>query len=325
MKVAVGHHDVCFDGIASAALFTVLHRAVAGAGHDYEYVGLVHGPDKSGGPKGLSGDATAIVDYRFFPGLDWWFDHHRTAFERPGDEDAFRAGAAGKPWYWDPDEKSCAMLIARTGREKYGVDWSRHEELIERAHVFDGALFATAEEAADVSSPAARIRMVIEGGRDHALRLRILRGFVEGSIADVANLPEVKKVADRLAEVEVKARAIVESSGAAHGPKGEVVVLDLVGRIEEGFSKFHSYAAYPKAHYMISILGGAERTKIGIGFSPWCGAERTHDVSAICRRFGGGGHPVVGAITLPPGQADRARRLVDGIVSELLGGAPATA
>ena len=36
---------------------------------------------------------------------------------------------------------------------------------------------------------------------------------------------------------------------------------------------------------------------------------RTHDIARLCQRYGGGGHPVVGAVTLPPGQPDEARRI----------------
>jgi nanoRNase/pAp phosphatase (c-di-AMP/oligoRNAs hydrolase) len=36
---------------------------------------------------------------------------------------------------------------------------------------------------------------------------------------------------------------------------------------------------------------------------------RTHDISAICQRYGGGGHPAVGAVSLPAGRAEEARRI----------------
>ena len=40
-------------------------------------------------------------------------------------------------------------------------------------------------------------------------------------------------------------------------------------------------------------------------------------LAAICERFGGGGHPVVGAVSLPAGQIDRAREIARLISAEL--------
>ncbi len=320
MKVLVGHHDYCFDGVASAALFTRLHRHVEGGGHDYAYLGLSHGPQKNWNESMLTGEINAVVDYRFLasPRLDWWFDHHRTAFEEPGEEEAFRADRSGRKFF-DPDSKSCAMLIARVGREKFGMDWTFQRDLIERAHVIDGALYPTAEEAADCETPASRLRMVLEGARDRALVETILRGWIEAPLDEVAKLPDVTRAADRLAEHEKKARGVVRTSGHAAGGDGEVVVVDLFGKLDEGFSKFYAYAEFPGASYILTLTGSASRTKIGLGFSPWCGRERLHDISAICRRYGGGGHPVVGAVSFPPG-ADgqaRAREVAAEIVAEL--------
>jgi len=48
---------------------------------------------------------------------------------------------------------------------------------------------------------------------------------------------------------------------------------------------------------------------------------RSHDIASICARYGGGGHPVVGAISLPPDQLERAREVAREIVLELGGGA----
>ena len=44
---------------------------------------------------------------------------------------------------------------------------------------------------------------------------------------------------------------------------------------------------------------------------------RTHDISKICERYGGGGHPVVGAVSVPEGEVARARQISTEIVAEL--------
>jgi len=44
---------------------------------------------------------------------------------------------------------------------------------------------------------------------------------------------------------------------------------------------------------------------------------RTHKINEICERYGGGGHPVVGAVSLPRAELERARTIAAEIVAEL--------
>ena len=66
-------------------------------------------------PDFFDGDENACVDFRYSqdPRLTWWFDHHASAFQLPGDEDHFRADATGRKFY-DPKAKSCTKFLADT-------------------------------------------------------------------------------------------------------------------------------------------------------------------------------------------------------------------
>jgi hypothetical protein len=74
---------------------------------------------------------------------------------------------------------------------------------------------------------------------------------------------------------------------------------------------------FPGCRYTVGLTGGASRVKISVGSNPWPPTPRTHNIAAICERYGGGGHPVVGAVSLPPGDVDRARTIAREIVAEL--------
>ncbi len=50
-----------------------------------------------------------------------------------------------------------------------------------------------------------------------------------------------------------------------------------------------------------------KRAKVSVGSNPWARPPRAHDISSICERYGGGGHPVVGAVSLAPDRLDEAR------------------
>jgi nanoRNase/pAp phosphatase (c-di-AMP/oligoRNAs hydrolase) len=67
----------------------------------------------------------------------------------------------------------------------------------------------------------------------------------------------------------------------------------------------------------VAVTAGKQRAKVSVGSNPWAPVPRTHDISAICARYGGGGHPVVGAVSLPPGEVERARVIAREIVGML--------
>src|SRR4051812_29276126 len=102
MKMKVLFHDSCFDGAASAAVFSRFYREKVNPTAELVYEGLSH---KAGGqpidPAAFSGDENAIVDFRYSqdPRLTWWFDHHQSAFQQAGDEAHFRADRSGHKFH----------------------------------------------------------------------------------------------------------------------------------------------------------------------------------------------------------------------------------
>jgi nanoRNase/pAp phosphatase (c-di-AMP/oligoRNAs hydrolase) len=57
--------------------------------------------------------------------------------------------------------------------------------------------------------------------------------------------------------------------------------------------------------------------KISVGWNPWSRKTRTHNLAKICERYGGGGHPVVAAISLNPDALETARSIAREIAEEL--------
>ena len=53
------------------------------------------------------------------------------------------------------------------------------------------------------------------------------------------------------------------------------------------------------------------------GSNPWTPQEPKHNLASICERYGGGGHPRVGAISFEPGALEQARKVAQEIVAEL--------
>ena len=88
-----------------------------------------------------------------------------------------------------------------------------------------------------------------------------------------------------------------------------VVVTNLIPDGIAALNKFIVYHLHPEARYSVTLLATAERYKISVGSNPWAPVPRTHDIAKLCEKHGGGGHPAVGAISLPKDDQAKAERL----------------
>src|ERR1041385_3728295 len=168
MKLRILHHDHCFDGFASAAVFSRFFSEIINAAAEIDYNGLAHKPDQKFIEEELfDGDENAIVDFKYSPSnkLTWWFDHHQSAFLSEQDEKHYRTGTWPTKFY-DPNYKSCTKFIADTASSKYGFNPSDLSELIHWADVIDGAQYEDARTAVELNAPALQLMLTIEASRD---------------------------------------------------------------------------------------------------------------------------------------------------------------
>src|SRR5262249_1297570 len=100
---------------------------------------------------------------------------------------------------------------------------------------------------------------------------------------------------------------------------GRVVFVDMTNEPLESVGKFVTYGLYPDAVY--SVIVGLMKTsiKISVRYNPRSGRRCDVDVSAICGRYGGGGHKVVGAVQFKATDAPKAREIAHKIAEELAG------
>ena len=99
--------------------------------------------------------------------------------------------------------------------------------------------------------------------------------------------------------------------------EGGVVFVDLADTGIEGANKFIAYDLFPEARYTVVVSRDPKRAKVSVGSNPWARPARAHDISRICERYGGGGHPVVGAVSLAPDRVADARRIAAEIAGTL--------
>ena len=317
MRLRVLYHGSCFDGCSSAGIFARFYREKIVAGGELEVLfrPLEHKGDLQPFPTDcFDGDENVCVDFRYSqdPRLSWWFDHHASAFQLPGDEAHFRADATGRKFY-DPAAKSCAKFVARVLSGQFGWDDKPLAELIEWAEIIDGALFSSAAMAVELKEPALLLMTWIENNKDPKLADRFILDLAARPLAEIAADPYVAKPLGPLLDQH---RDNIETMRKSARLEGDVVFFDLADRATSGFNKFISYYLFPEARYAVGVSLGS-RAKISVGSNPWAPVPRTHDISKICERYGGGGHPVVGAVSVPKNELARARQIAAEILAEL--------
>ncbi|MEJ7576551.1 MAG: hypothetical protein WKF74_06075 [Pyrinomonadaceae bacterium] len=318
MKLRLLYHGHCFDGVASAALFTRFYKQRVRPDAEVHYTGLLHRPGALFDDEMFDGDENAIVDFKYSPSerLTWWFDHHQSAFLSAEDEKHFR-NYAGDKKYLDTTRKSCTELIADVARTRFGFEDAALAPLVEWAHVIDGALYNSAAEAVELAQPALQLMQVIESVPDDSFVEKIIRLLCADTLDAVAINPEVQA---RLEPILAAHRRTLDMIRRESRYERGVIFFDLIDEGIEGFNKFIPYYLHPETTYSVALTRGAHRTKISVGSNPWSPRPREHNIATICERYGGGGHPVVGAVSFGTDEIEKARAAASEIVTELSAG-----
>lgn len=309
-------HDACFDGTTSAALFAAFYRDVIAKDVTVQPIGMIH---KDGNPFDgvpLDADDHACVDFRFCADtrMRWWFDHHPTAFQPPSLRTVFEAEHL-PTWFFDPRAPSCAGLIARSLQAAHG--WTPPPHLLEAvawADTIDAAQFASAQDAVALQKAPQRLAAWLAHGRSGLDTANYIEWLSRASLAEVAERPEV---APQLVQIERERAAELAAIEKLGVWAGDVVVFDRFDDLGARSPGFLGYLMFPSALYAVSGTRNAQSIKISVGLNPWAGRPRRHDIGELCARHGGGGHAVVGGVTLRSDELERARVTLAAIVQEL--------
>jgi hypothetical protein len=158
------------------------------------------------------------------------------------------------------------------------------------------------------------LMMVIEGVRDRESIYSLIGEFQKKSLDEIMEMAWVQDAFRPLYERHLRSIDIIRRN--AHF-SDRVIFFDLSGHDLEGYNKFIPYYLFPQAIYCVGISLSSFRTKISVGSNPWSPHPRTQNLAALCERHGGGGHPVVGAISFAPEELEKARSIAQEIVAQL--------
>lgn len=314
--VRVLYHAQCFDGFASAAVFSRFYSDCISATASYAYRGLRHGGTGPLDEHIFDHPVNAIVDFRYSPSakLHWWFDHHCSAFESLKDRDTYMKRAT-KSHHWDPEEPSCAGFMVRRLRSIFDVELQGLDSLAVWADKLDSAKFQDAAQVVELNEPVHQLMTVCEHLQDGHLAERVIDAMAGGLVEDIAVDADIKSRFLLVFEDMLRGQAVVES---LYRTKRDVVIVDLADSGPVTVNKFLAYYLEPDCTYVVSLVRGRHRgVQLSVGSNPWRSFARRHDIASICQMFGGGGHAVVGGICLPNATVEQGRVILNKIVDLL--------
>ena len=315
MRVRVFFHDKCFDGAASAALFSRFYRERIREDVEFEFSGLVHRAGALFDESKFDGDENAIVDFKYStsPKITWWFDHHQSAFLTPEDAAHFEQNPSSKKFY-DPDFKSCTKFIATIAERRFGFNPAPVQELIQWADIVDGAQFPNAKSAVEMREPAMKITMVVEANQDPNFNSQLIPMLASRTLGEIIRAP---LLADRIPPLLARHQRSIEVLRERVECKQGTAFFDITDQDLEGYNKFVPYYLHPECVYSVGLSKSSFRVKVSVGSNPWAEVPDMVNLARICERYGGGGHARVGAISFPPDQFERARAAAKEVVAEL--------
>jgi hypothetical protein len=160
------------------------------------------------------------------------------------------------------------------------------------------------------------LTLVIEGTSGSELVQRIIHLMQRQTLGEIMADPQIEAEYERLHKTHLRNIEIIHRAGSCD--RG-VIYFDLAEYGIEGYNKFIPYYLFPDSAYTVSVSASSFRTKVSVGSNPWVREPLRHNLATICERYGGGGHPKVGAISFPIGAVVEARQAAAEIREELKG------
>jgi len=298
-------------------MFSRFYRERIRKDAEFQFSGLVHRAGALFDDTDFDGDENAIVDFKYSPSpkINWWFDHHESAFLTPEDAAHYRNGDKTHKFY-DPGYTSCTKFLARVAQERFGFDPAPVADLIAWADVIDGAQFRDPRSAVEMAEPAMKLTMVIESSNDPGFIPRLIPSLVSEPLAKVIEEPFVAGLIPPLLE---RHRGSIEVLRQRAECQRKTIYFDISDQALEGYNKFIPYYLFPDSVYSVGLSSSSFRVKVAVGSNPWTKEENMTNLAKICERYGGGGHARVGAISFPPDNGEAARKAAAEIVQELRG------
>ncbi len=314
MNFHLYYHDD-LDGVASGAIFFFFLKK---RGDDIiSFTPLEYGinfDDKSSAWENFAFKIPSIlVDFRYHPKVDWWIDHHASAFAKSEWQASYKDDGQH---HWNPKAPSACGLVARFLSENHAYELSEKiQRLVVVVDMDDSAGYPTLESALELDSASKKIHLLLgdtEMKKNHATYLAF-REFLIKNIISVGMdvITEMDEYSSRIAllrDQRISADLLSQENAQL---RGKVIFSNKNGAAAHS-SRWSVYQKYPEAPYSVQIIDKGSEFKVGIGSNKWSKEKPVIDLGSIARSHGGGGHFGVGALVV------KTREDADHIASQII-------
>ncbi|MBI2181755.1 MAG: exopolyphosphatase [Deltaproteobacteria bacterium] len=318
-----------FDGLVCGALITKFERI-----DSYLFVEPKFMQD--GLVEIRAGDI--ITNLPYHPNCSLWFDHHITNttpdFPKPimpgkgGFRLAPSAARVVYEYYMELGNRHEAQPKADQPRAEIGnrlmtpeaiisfLNTERMNFLLQEADRIDAGKL----EREDVLNPQGYVlvSMTTDGKNtgDEPYWLRIIELLRDAPLEETMKDPEVARRCQQIRDEQEELRKILLERTTL---KGNVVYCDLRGikDVPEG-NRFLIFTLFPRGNIQVKVAEDTQRentTAISVGYNIF-NPTSSVNVGELLKKYGGGGHKVVGSSRIPNDQAEQAIREIVEAVTE---------
>ena len=307
-----------FDGLVCGALITKFEQI-----DDYLYVEPKFMQD--GLVEIRNGDI--ITNLPYHPNCTLWFDHHITNttpnFATPIilGRGGFRLApsAARVVFEYYTDLSNAHQITGNsTAPEQVAafLGTARMQHLMHEADRIDAGKL----EKEDVLNPQGYvlISMTTDGRNagDEPYWLKVINLLRDTTLEETLSDPEIKQRCQQIQNEQEKLRKLLLERTTY---KGNVIYCDLRGvkEIPDG-NRFLIFTLFPKGNIQVKVAHDSQRentTAISVGYNIF-NLTSNVNVGELLKKYGGGGHKVVGSSRVPNEQAEQAIKEILAAVTE---------
>ena len=268
-----------------------------------------------------------ITNLPYHPNCTLWFDHHITNttpdFAQPimlgkgGFRLAPSAARVVFEYYWEAGTRHEATGNRKiSGRDMISfLDSERIKFLLHEADRIDAGQL----NRKDVIDPQGYvlISMTTDGKNagDKPYWLKVIDLLRDVTLEEIMDDAEVAARCQRIRDEQEKLRQLVLARTTM---KGNVIYCDLRGvkEIPDG-NRFLVFTLFPEGNIQVKVAHDSQRentTAISVGYNIFNPTSNVN-VGELLKKYGGGGHKVVGSSRVPNEQAERAiKEIIDAVM-----------
>lgn len=231
-----------------------------------------------------------LVDFRYHPKANFWFDHHFSTFISKNWQSNF---ANDKTHYFAPKFKSCCGAIIFHLGKHFGYQPPRHiKELLKWADIVDSASYKSARQAIELKESGLRLAMFLGSYSYQLHQKEIIERLASEPISKIIKLPLITEKLKKLDHEAEKAKKIFRNISTL---KGKSMLIDTT-KTKTFVSPYLGYLLCPQIGYCVRVERINGDYHINAGKNPWQRNKKIINIGKLMSKYGGGGHKTVGGV-----------------------------